>query len=66
MMAVFSVTSAGALEQPVLSAEVAWHPGPAAEVLPVPEPSRTFLLVIGIMAVAFTYRQAWMNLKRKN
>ena len=30
-------------------------------VLPVPEPSRAFLLFAGIMAMAFTYRRAWLS-----
>lgn len=34
------------------------------DALPVPEPSRAILLGVGIMAIAFTYREAWMNLKR--
>lgn len=33
-------------------------------VLPVPEPSRAFLLFAGIMAMAFTYRRAWLGWKR--
>ncbi|MDB6003822.1 MAG: hypothetical protein JWR15_809 [Prosthecobacter sp.] len=35
-----------------------------SSVLPVPEPNRTFLLFAGIMAMAFTYRRAWLNWKR--
>tara|TARA_R110002049_G_scaffold24191_3_gene85869 strand:+ start:726 stop:971 length:246 start_codon:yes stop_codon:yes gene_type:complete len=35
-------------------------------VLPVPEPARAAFLGIGIMAVAFTYRRAWLNLKRQS
>lgn len=30
----------------------------------VPEPSRALLLFAGIMAMAFTYRRAWLNWKR--
>ena len=37
----------------------------AASILPVPEPSRAFLLFAGIMAMAFTYRSAWLSWKRK-
>jgi hypothetical protein len=36
----------------------------ASNVLPVPEPSRAFLLFAGIMAMAFTYRRAWLGWKR--
>jgi len=35
-----------------------------SSVLPVPEPSRAFLLFAGIMAMAFTYRSAWLSWKR--
>lgn len=38
----------------------------ASSVLPVPEPNRTFLLFAGIMAMAFTYRRAWLNWKRSS
>lgn len=30
----------------------------------VPEPGRALLLFVGIMAMAFTYRKAWLNWKR--
>lgn len=30
----------------------------------VPEPSRALLLFAGIMAMAFTYRRAWLGWKR--
>ncbi|WP_395744323.1 PEP-CTERM sorting domain-containing protein [Prosthecobacter sp.] len=36
----------------------------AASVMPVPEPSRAMLLFAGIMAMAFTYRRAWLNWRR--
>jgi hypothetical protein len=36
----------------------------ASSVKPVPEPSRALLLFAGIMAMAFTYRKAWLNWKR--
>ena len=40
-------------------------PGTAvSSVLPVPEPSRAFLLFVGIMAMAFTYRRAWLSSQR--
>ncbi len=32
--------------------------------LAVPEPGRAILLFAGIMAMAFTYRRAWLNWKR--
>jgi hypothetical protein len=35
-----------------------------SSVFPVPEPSRAFLLFAGIMAMAFTYRRAWLSWKR--
>ena len=38
--------------------------GGASSVLPVPEPSRAILLFAGIMAMAFTYRHAWLSWKR--
>lgn len=34
--------------------------------LPVPEPARAAFLGIGIIAVAFTYRRAWLNMKRRS
>lgn len=44
--------------------------GPAEEALihalPVPEPARAAFLGIGIIAVAFTYRRAWLNMKRQS
>lgn len=38
--------------------------GAASHLLPVPEPGRAFLLFAGIMALAFTYRSAWLSWKR--
>lgn len=35
-----------------------------SSVLQVPEPSRALLLFAGIMAMAFTYRHAWLSWKR--
>lgn len=48
-------------------AEVDWMASPEnlVHVMPVPEPARAAFLGIGIMAVAFTYRRAWLNMKRK-
>lgn len=40
-------------------------PGTAmSSVIAVPEPSRALLLFAGIMAMAFTYRHAWLSWKR--
>ncbi|MCX6850002.1 MAG: PEP-CTERM sorting domain-containing protein [Verrucomicrobia bacterium] len=40
-------------------------PGAAiSNVIAVPEPSRALLLFAGIMAMAFTYRHAWLSWKR--
>ena len=36
----------------------------ASSVQPVPEPSRALLLFAGIMAMAYTYRKAWLSWKR--
>jgi len=38
----------------------------AGTLLAVPEPSRALLLFLGILAMAFTYRRAWLNWKRGN
>jgi len=38
----------------------------ASSVLPVPEPSRAFLLFAGIIAMAFTYRSAWLSWQRSS
>jgi hypothetical protein len=35
-----------------------------SNVVAVPEPSRAILLFAGIMAMAFTYRHAWLSWKR--
>ena len=35
----------------------------ASSVLPVPEPGRAVLLFAGILAMAFTYRRAWLSWK---
>lgn len=34
-----------------------------SKLLPVPEPGRALLLFVGVMAMAFTYRRAWLNWK---
>lgn len=67
-----------ALSVAVLAAQAVGNPkavGDAAEwmapseglihVMPVPEPARAAFLGIGIVAVAFTYRRAWLNMKRR-
>ncbi len=36
------------------------------DILPVPEPGRAVLLGVGILAIAFTYRKAWLNMKRSD
>ncbi|TDU81563.1 putative secreted protein with PEP-CTERM sorting signal [Prosthecobacter fusiformis] len=61
-----AVLAAGASEQGDDAAEILWTPASQLNALPVPEPSRAVLLGIGIMAIAFTYRKAWINLKRKD
>lgn len=38
--------------------------GAVGSIAPVPEPSRALLLFAGIMAMAFTYRSAWLGWKR--
>ena len=56
--------AAGAAEPDMALALSFTPPSDAAvAVLPVPEPSRALLLFAGIMAMAFTYRRAWMNWK---
>lgn len=35
-----------------------------SSILAVPEPGRAILLFAGIMAMAFTYRRAWLSWKR--
>jgi hypothetical protein len=35
----------------------------ASHILPVPEPGRVMMLFAGMMAMAFTYRRAWLNWK---
>ncbi|WP_395731536.1 PEP-CTERM sorting domain-containing protein [Prosthecobacter sp.] len=40
-------------------------PGTAiSSVIAVPEPSRALMMFAGIMAMAFTYRHAWLSWKR--
>jgi hypothetical protein len=62
----FAVFVADAAE-PLSSEGVNGWNGATAEVqsklLPVPEPGRATLLIAGVMAMAFTYRRAWLNWK---
>ncbi|MBB5038487.1 PEP-CTERM sorting domain-containing protein [Prosthecobacter dejongeii] len=66
----FSIALAGlaarASEHSDKASQLLWDSSVAADALPVPEPSRAILLSFGIMAIAFTYRQAWLNWKRKD
>jgi len=39
-------------------------PSDASAIHVVPEPGRAMLLFAGIMAMAFTYRRAWLSWKR--
>ncbi|HEY1084247.1 MAG TPA: PEP-CTERM sorting domain-containing protein [Prosthecobacter sp.] len=65
LVSAFAVLAAGASEKNDAVGQI-WTPDTHIQnVLPVPEPSRAMLLGLGIMAIAFTYRQAWLNLKRK-
>jgi hypothetical protein len=60
-----AVIAVGATE-PGLMVLNSFHPPSmsASSVQPVPEPSRALLLFAGIMAMAFTYRKAWLSWKR--
>lgn len=57
---------AASAAEPDMAATLSFAPPGDASVTvhPVPEPSRALLLFAGIMAMAFTYRRAWMNWKR--
>lgn len=60
-----AVIAVGAAEPDLASSLMLSPPmNAASSILPVPEPSRALLLFIGIMAVAFTYRRAWLNWKQ--
>lgn len=59
-----AVIAVGAAEPVVASATFNLPAEAALVVQPVPEPSRALLLFAGIMAMAFTYRKAWLNWKR--
>ena len=61
----FAVMAVGATEPGLVEADVfSLSSMNASSVLPVPEPSRALLLFAGIMAMAFTYRKAWLSWKR--
>ncbi len=57
-----AVLAAGASEHQA-AADLLWTPDAHMAVAAVPEPSRAILLGVGIMAIAFTYRRAWLNFK---
>lgn len=63
VFAVLVAHSSEAMVSPDLTSS--WQPMDAdtAKLLPVPEPTRAMMLFAGIMAMAFTYRRAWMNWK---
>ena len=64
---VVAVIAVNAAEPGVAGGQVFQLPDAGdSSVLPVPEPNRTFLLFAGIMAMAFTYRRAWLNWKRNS
>lgn len=52
------------------SAEIEGVVSPAAlsfsTAVTIPDAARSMLLFIGIMAVAYTYQQAWVNFRRKS
>ena len=60
----FAVMAVGATEPGLVEPEVFRFSGISTSVQPVPEPSRALLLFAGIMAMAFTYRKAWLSWKR--
>lgn len=57
----FAVFVAQAAEP--VSADWMGAEGLQTKILPVPEPGRAMLLFVGVMAMAFTYRRAWLNWK---
>jgi hypothetical protein len=61
----FAVYVAQAAEPLNPNPAASWSGGSALEskLLPVPEPGRALLLFAGVMAMAFTYRRAWLNWK---
>jgi hypothetical protein len=61
----FAVLVASAAEPEPVVDSMTWVKLDATEasVLPVPEPGRAMMLFAGVMAMAFTYRRAWLNWK---
>jgi hypothetical protein len=60
-----AVIAAGAAESDMAASSAAKLSADSLNgVFTVPEPSRAFLLFAGIMAMAFTYRHAWLGWKR--
>lgn len=43
--------------------ELAAAPASIQQLLPVQDPRRTVPLFLGVLAMAFTYRRAWLNWK---
>jgi len=62
---VAAAIAVGATEPDKLAPTDLTLPGAAlSSIAPIPEPSRALLLFAGIMAMAFTYRTAWLSWKR--
>lgn len=61
----FAVLVAPAAEPDAVVEGMTWVKTGATEsrILPVPEPGRVMMLFAGVMAMAFTYRRAWLNWK---
>lgn len=61
----FAVLVAPAAESTAVPDWLTWTKADAnaSHVLPVPEPGRAMMLFSGVMAIAFTYRRAWLNWK---
>ncbi len=58
------VIAVGAAKAGVADTTTFMLPANASAIQVVPEPGRAVLLFAGIMAMAFTYRRAWLNWKR--
>lgn len=62
-----AVIAVGATEPDKAGALALTQPdSPLNSVLQAPEPSRALMLFAGIMAMAFTYRHAWLSWKRSS
>ena len=61
----FAVLVAPAAEPTAVADGLTWVGASTtvSSVLPVPEPGRAMMLIAGVMAMAFTYRRAWLNWK---